>query len=312
MTSSNGIINIASSQTASPVDTAPLASPTLSIVIPAYNEQAIIGDVIAGLKEELKNKNCEIIVVDDGSFDNTFEIATGLGVKVIRHEFNKGYGAALKTGIRDALGEIVLFFDGDGQHNPKSVRPLLEHFPEYDMVVGARTKNSSYKPLLRRPGKRILSVFADYLAATKIPDLNSGLRAFKKDILLKYMHLLPSGFSFSTTSTFAFLKSNRRIKYVPIAVSKRVGKSSVKQFRHGFQTIMLMLRLIVLFEPLKVFLPMSFLLFVLGFASLVQDMIVNAFGIADVTVLLSISSLLVLFFGLLTDQVTAMRREKHE
>ncbi len=312
MEGSNGITNVASNQTASPVDTVPLASPDLSIVIPTYNEQAVISDVIAGLKEELKNENCEIIVVDDGSFDNTFEIAARLGVQVVRHEFNKGYGAALKTGVRDALGEIVLFFDGDGQHDARDVVRLLEHFPEYDMVVGARTKNSSYKPLLRRPGKRILSVFANFLAGTKIPDLNSGLRAFKKDILLKYMHLLPSGFSFSTTSTFAFLKSNRRIKYVPIATRKRIGKSSVKQFRHGSQTIMLMLRLIVLFEPLKVFLPTSFLLFALGCASMVQNLIVTPFGIADATILLLISSLLIFFFGLLTDQVSAMRREKHE
>ncbi len=289
-----------------------MASPDLSIVIPAYNEQAVIGDVIAGLKEELKNKNYEIIVVDDGSTDKTFEIATGLGVKVIRHEFNKGYGASLKTGTRESSGEIVLFLDGDGQHNPKDVRPLLKHFPEYDMVVGARTKSSSYKPLLRRPGKRILSMFANFLAGTKIPDLNSGLRAFKKDILLKYIHLLPSGFSFSTTSTFAFMKSNRRVKYVPIATRKRVGKSSVKQFRHGFQTIMLMLRLIVLFEPLKVFLPTSFLLFILGGASIVHNIIIDPQGIADVTVFLLISSLLIFFFGLLTDQVSAMRREKHE
>jgi len=289
-----------------------MASPYLSIVIPAYNEQTVIGDVIAGLKDELKNKNCEIIVVDDGSTDKTFEIATGLGVKVIRHEFNKGYGASLKTGTRESSGEIVLFLDGDGQHDPKDVHRLLEYFPEYDMVVGARTKSSSYKPLLRRPGKRILSMFADFLAGIKIPDLNSGLRAFKKDILLKYMHLLPSGFSFSTTSTFAFLKSNRRIKYVPIAVRKRTGKSSVKQFRHGSQTIMLMLRLIVLFEPLKVFMPTSILLLFLGIAWMTHDIIVNPGGIADATILLLISSILIFFFGLLTDQVSAMRREKHE
>jgi len=312
MTSSNGITNVVPNQTASPVDTALSASPNLSIVIPAYNEQAIIGDVIAGLKEELKNKNYEIIVVDDGSFDNTFEIVTGLGVKVIRHEFNKGYGASLKTGASKSSGEIILFLDGDGQHDPRDVVRLLEHFPEYDMVVGSRTKNSSYKPLLRRPGKKILSMFANFLAGTKIPDLNSGLRAFKKDILLKYIHLLPSGFSFSTTSTFAFLKSNRRIKYVPIAMRKRVGKSSVKQFRHGFQTMMLMLRLIVLFEPLKVFLSTSFLLFVLGCASLVHNIVRNSANITDVTVLLLISSLLIFFLGLLTDQVSAMRREKRE
>lgn len=130
MASNNGITNVAPNQTASPVDTAPLASPNLSIVVPAYNEQAVIGDVIAGLKEELKNKNCEIIVVDDASLDNTFEIAARLGVKVFRHEFNKGYGAALKTGVRHALCEIVLFFDSDGQHNPKDVSRLLEYFPE--------------------------------------------------------------------------------------------------------------------------------------------------------------------------------------
>jgi glycosyltransferase involved in cell wall biosynthesis len=312
MTSSNGMTNIVPNQTVSPVNTALLASPNLSIVIPAYNEQAIIGDVIAGLKEELQNRNYEIIVVDDGSCDNTFEIVKGLGVKVIRHEFNKGYGASLKTGASESSGEIVLFLDGDGQHDARDVVRLLEHFPEYDMVVGARTKNSSYKPLLRRPGKRILSMFANFLAGTKIPDLNSGLRAFKKDILFKYIHLLPSGFSFSTTTTFAFLKSNRRIKYVPIAIRKRVGKSSVKQFRHGFQTIMLMLRLIVLFEPLKVFLSTSFLLFVLGCASTVHNIVRNSANITDVTVLLLISSLLIFFLGLLTDQVSAMRREKRE
>lgn len=312
MTNINGTTNVSSNQTASPVDPIPSASPKLSIVIPAYNEQAAIGDVIAGLKEELRDGDYEIIVVDDASLDNTSEIAARSGVTVIRHDFNKGYGASLKTGVRNASGEIVIFVDGDGQHDPKDVPLLLEHFPSYDMVVGARTKKSCYTPLVRKPGKRVLIMFADFLAGTKIPDINSGLRAFKKDILLKYIHLLPSGFSFSTTSTFAFLKSNRPIKYVPIATRKRIGKSSVKQFRHGFQTIMLMLRLIVLFEPLKVFLPMSVLLFVIGCATMVQNMIVNPFGIADATILLLISSLLIFFFGLLTDQVSATRREKHE
>jgi len=283
----------------------------ITVVIPAYNEEPAIGAVVESILKHCSESVVEVIVVDDGSTDDTCKIASSLSVRVIRHDFNRGYGAAIKTGIINSSAGIIVLFDADGQYNPEDINRLLEHFPAYDMVVGART-DQSHQPLSRRPGKKVLSLSADLLAGTRIPDLNSGLRAFKREILLKYMHLLPSGFSFSSTSTFAFLKSDRRIKYIPVTINARIGESSVRQFRHGFQTILLMLRLVVLFEPLKIFLPASLFLGGTGFLSLIHDILIKPAGIADTTVLLLLSSILIFFFGLLTDQVSSLRREKHE
>ena len=282
----------------------------VSIVIPALNEAAAIGPVIEQLRARFPES--ELIVIDDGSKDATAQIAEKAGARVIRHPRNRGYGAALRTGTTQATRDYVLFCDSDGQHSADDVGRIMEAGDDCDMVVGARTQ-VSHVPMSRRPGKFILAKFADYLAGEKIPDLNSGLRMIRREILIKYLHLMPHGFSFSTTSTFAFLKTNRHIKWVPITVAERVGKSTVRQWKHGPQTLMLMVRLIVLFEPLRVFLSVAAALLCLTLVSLCIDVfIAQGKGIGDTTVLLSIAMIVVFLFGLVCDQVSALRRELHE
>lgn len=282
----------------------------VSIVIPALNEAAAIGPVIEQLRARFPES--ELIVIDDGSKDATAQIAEKAGARVIRHPRNRGYGAALRTGTTQATRDYVLFCDSDGQHSADDVGRIMEAGDDCDMVVGARTQ-VSHVPMSRRPGKFILAKFADYLAGEKIPDLNSGLRMIRREILIKYLHLMPHGFSFSTTSTFAFLKTNRHIKWVPITVAERVGKSTVRQWKHGPETLMLMVRLTVLFEPLRVFLSVAAALLCLTLVSLCIDVfIAQGKGIGDTTVLLSIAMIVVFLFGLVCDQVSALRRELHE
>ena len=276
----------------------------IAIIIPAHNEEEGIADVINGIKR--LNAGYEIIVVDDGSTDNTYRLAADTGVKVIRHPYNKGYGAALKTGIRNAEADIVLFMDADGQHQPSDIKKLIQYIEEYDMVVGARTKKSKIS-LLRRPGKKILSITANYLAGMKIPDLNSGFRALNKSVAQEFMHILPNTFSFSTTITLALITSGYNVKYVPIEAPKRVGTSKIKPFRDGFRFILMIVRTIALFNPLKIFLPISVLLFLSGISYLIYEVMFYV-DISDTSLLLIISSLLIFFFGVLSDQVSVLIR----
>lgn len=282
----------------------------VSIIIPAFNEEGAVERVIRGLMEQFPE--VEMTVVNDGSTDNTGSIIDKTGANVIHHDRNLGYGASLQSGISLSTREYVLFCDADGQHSVEDVNRIIKECDGCDMAVGNRG-NRSYSPMNRAPGKFILRKFANFLAGQKLPDLNSGLRIIKKEVLLKYIHLMPDGFSFSTTSTFALLKGKYRIKWVPITTLKREGKSAVQQWKHGPQTIMLMLRLTVLFEPLKVFMAVTGILFLLTLISLTIDLLLTAGkGIADTTVLLSISTLLVFMFGLSCDQISALRRELHE
>jgi len=285
---------------------------SVSIVIPAYNEEDTIKGVIIGINKTLKNAkiNYEIIVVNDGSTDNTSRVAKELGVEVIDHPYNKGYGASIKSGIRKALYDVIFLVDADGQHNPNDILEILKYMNEYEMVIGTR-KRGSYVPIFRRPGKWILSIVANYLSNSKIPDLNSGFRAIKKKKVLEFMNILPNGFSFSTTITLAMLKSAYNVKYAPIAVSKRVGtKSSVNLFKDGLQTLLLIIRVIVLFNPLKVFVPASIILFVVGFLYALFVLIFLQLHIPSGAILLIISSFIVFFFGILADQISALRRGK--
>lgn len=280
-------------------------TPDVTIIIPAHNEEEGISDVITQLKA--LSGNYEILVVDDGSTDNTHKLASETGVKVIRHPYNKGYGAALKTGIRNAKADIVLFMDADGQHKPSDIEKLIPYIGGYDMVVGARTKKSKIS-LLRRPGKKILSVTANFLAGMKIPDLNSGFRALKKNVAMEFMHILPNSFSFSTTITLALVNSGYSVKYVSIEALERVGTSKIKPFRDGFRFIILIIRTVVLFNPLKVFLPVSAILFIVGFFELIREIIVY-FDVWTTPILLILSAILIFFFGILADQISSLRRE---
>lgn len=281
----------------------------VTIVIPAHDEERGIEKVISGVKNAMEGAKStyEIIVVDDGSTDKTAEIVKKKeDVRLIQHPYNKGYGAALKTGVKNAEGNIVLFIDADAQQSPNDIPRLLKPIGEYDMVVGARTKGSKIS-LLRRPGKFVLGVLANYLSRMKIPDLNSGFRAIKKEIVMKYMYILPDTFSFTTTITLAAIKEGYNIKYIPIETVKGLGTSKIKPFRDGFKFIMLILRTIVFFDPMKVFLPVSIVLFGTGFIYLIYNLIFYL-NVPDASVLLIVSSIFIFFFGLLADQISTMVR----
>jgi glycosyltransferase involved in cell wall biosynthesis len=291
-------------------------TPSISIIIPAYNEQASIGNVLTGLNDW--RARAEIIVVDDASTDHTGEIARAAGVRVIRHPHNKGYGAGLKTGIRAASGEIVVMMDADSEHDAGQIAALLDNFGDNDMVVGARGKGS-HTPLMRRLLKWPLYRVADYLAGTKIPDLNSGFRAVRREVALRFLHILPNGFSLSTTLTLALFKEGYNTAYVPIVTTPRVGTSTVHPLRDGVNTLMLIIRIIALFDPIKVFLPTSIGLFLIGVLYWIGSGLLRyvqhvepAFHIPTGAMFMLVSSVIVFMFGILADQVSAIRREKNE
>lgn len=287
-------------------------SSNIAIIIPAYNEASSLGRVLAKL-DSWHGRGAEIIVIDDGSSDGTSEIAeASSGVRVIRLSHNRGYGAALKTGIRSTQADIVVTLDSDGQHDPDDIERLLDEMGDKDLVVGARGSDS-YVPLIRRPGKWVLKIIANYLTETKIPDLNSGFRAMRREIALKFLNILPNGFSFSTTITLAFLKEGYSVGYVPIIAGPRIGSSTVNPMRDGIQTILLIIRVIMLFDPLKVFVPVSIFLFLIGTIYWGADMLIKTrINIPSGAVILFVSSVIIFMFGILADQISAMRRERNE
>ncbi len=289
---------------------------SISIVIPAFNEERSIGATLDGLRAW--RDRAEIIVVDDGSTDCTGEIANKAGARVIRHLHNKGYGAALKTGIRAASGDIVVMMDADGEHDAGQISALLDSFDDNDMVVGARGKGS-HAPLLRRLLKWPLFQVANYLAQTKIPDLNSGFRAVRRDVAVRFLHILPNGFSLSTTLTLALFKEGYNTLYVPITTKPRVGTSTVNPIKDGLNTVMLIIRIIALFDPIKVFLPTSVGLFMIGLLYWIASMVFRynariepAAHIPTGAMIMLVSAVIVFMFGILADQVSAIRREKYE
>ena len=275
----------------------------ISVVIPAHNEEKAIGAVLDELIVALEGQAYEIIVVDDGSTDNTVKIVQeNKIIKLIQHPQNMGYGAAIKTGIKNATNDLILIIDGDGSYPVKAIPELLKEADEYDMVVGARTGKEVKIQLYRKPAKWFLSMLANYLSGTKIPDLNSGMRIFRKEDVLKFFNILPSSFSFTTTLTLAYLSNDYNVKYVPIDYHERMGQSKIKPFRDGFNFIMLIVRTITYFNPLKVFLPISIALFVFGFAILLYEGIVLR-NVADLPVMLILAAFQIGFMGLLADLI---------
>jgi glycosyltransferase involved in cell wall biosynthesis len=279
----------------------------ISVVIPAHNEEKAVGTVLDELIDALEGQKYEIIVVDDGSTDNTAKIVQQKeSVKLIQHPINKGYGAALKTGIKNATSDLIMIIDGDGTYPVKAIPALLEEVDEYDMVVGARTGKEVKIQLYRRPAKWFLSKLANYLVGTKIPDLNSGMRIFKKEAATEFFNILPSTFSFTTTITLAYLSNDYNVKYIPIDYHERTGKSKIKPFRDGFNFIMLIVRTITYFNPLKVFLPISIVLFVFGFILLLYQGLVQR-NVADLPAMLILAAFQIGFLGLLADLVVRRR-----
>lgn len=285
-----------------------MANFPISIIIPAYNEENGIRKVLENLNSRFPGS--DIIVINDGSTDKTAEIIKQFKIKAINHSTNKGYGASLKSGIKAAINEHLIFLDADGQHSIEDISKLISEIEDFDMVVGARTANS-HRPLGRRPGKVILKWVSQILSGEKIPDLNSGFRSVKKSIIKKYLHLLPQGFSASTTMTLIFITRGYSVKYIPIQTKKRIGHSSVKPLKDGFSTILTMIRLITLINPLKIFLPSSFILFITGIFWTIPY-IINGKGLTVASLFLMLSGILIFFMGMIADQISQMRLEKYE
>jgi glycosyltransferase involved in cell wall biosynthesis len=284
----------------------------LSVCIPAYNEQEGIEATLRTLRANLPE--AELIVVDDGSSDDTGQRARSVeGVIVLAHERNRGYGAALKTAMRHATRPVVAWYDSDGQHHPEDLkqcaRPVL--LGEKDAVIGIRGSGSDVR-IDRVPGKWILKKAAEMMTRRPIPDLNSGLRCFRAEVVLRYLHLLPDGFSASSTTTMIMHKRNYRLGHVSITTSPRVGTSSVKMLRDGFHTLHLLLRLLVLFSAFKFFSLLAGLQLAVGILYGLWTALSSGLGFPVLASVIVISGVLTFFMGLLCDQIVALRLERLE
>jgi glycosyltransferase involved in cell wall biosynthesis len=281
----------------------------VSIIIPAFNEARTIGEVIETLQEICEGS--EIIVVNDGSTDATGQVAKDAGALVYNHPYNIGNGAAIKTGIRIASGEVLVFMDGDGQHKPADVKRLLEQFPEFDMVVGARGGGSQASNG-RAFGNWIYNKLASYVTKFRIQDLTSGFRAVKSDVARQFVYLLPNAYSYPTTLTLSVLRSGRSLKYVPISAQKRKdGKSKIKFFTDGIKFFLIITKICTLYSPLRVFLPISSLLFCLGVGYYAYTFLaLNRF--TNMSALLFSTSVIIFMMGLVSEQICQMRFERSE
>ena len=273
----------------------------VSVVIPAYNEGPHVAAGVTAVRSILERSgwDFEILVVDDGSSDGTAEAAAGTGVRVLRHSFNRGYGAALKEGISRARHDWILITDADGTYPPESIPELLALADDNDLVVGARTGAEVRVPLVRRPAKWFLGRLASYLAGRHLPDLNSGLRLMRRDVVERYAHLLPSGFSFTTTITLAMTCNDHPVEYVPINYGARLGHSKIRP-RNAYDFLILILRTIVFFNPLKVFVPLGGAVALLGIGKFIYD--VARDNLSESAVLALLGALIIWAVGLLADQ----------
>lgn len=285
-------------------------APQLTVVVPAYNEARSIAGVLNELKATLgaSSLSFEIIVVDDGSTDDTASIAEGGGHRVLRHGVNQGYGAALKTGLRAARGGWVIITDSDGTYPSDRIPELAAMMPDWDMVVGARTGDEVRVPLLRRPAKWVLGVLANILVGIDIPDLNSGLRVFRRDLALRFMPILPNGFSFTTTITLAMLSEGYRVTFVPIDYYAREGRSKIRPIYDTLHFLQLIIRTVLYFNPLKVFVPLSVALSVSGIVVGLVSKFVFGRLLDTTTIVLIVAGVQILMLGMLADLVDKRAR----
>lgn len=281
----------------------------VSVIIPAFNEAETIKDVIDEIRKV--DSDLEIIVVNDGSTDRTGDIARESGVIVYSHPYNMGNGASVKSGIRIASGDILVFIDGDGQHNPQDIATMLQYFPEYDMVVGARSKKSQVS-LFRGVGNRMLNWLAGYVAKFKVHDLTSGFRAVKAEIAQSLLYLLPNTYSYPTTMTLGVLRNGRSLKYLPIEAKKREkGKSNISFFRDGIRFFMIITKICGLYSPFRIFLPVSFFVFLIGFIYYIYTYFTTG-RFTNMSALLFTTSIIVFLMGIISEQISQMRFERSE
>ena len=281
-----------------------------SIVIPAYEEEQSIGEELARLRAVVDKAEMvtEVIVVDDGSRDHTGEIARSAGVTVVRHQRNRGYGAAIKTGIRRAQHDVIVITDADGTYPCRDIPRLVAMMDDFDMVVGARTGSDVRIPLLRKPAKWLLGKLANYVAGLDIPDLNSGLRAFRKDVAVQFFHMMPSGFSLTTTLTLAMLTSDYNTAFTPIDYHPRVGRSKINPIRDTMNFFVMVMRLALFFRPLRVFVPAGLVLMLLSVIKVLYDGATYSFSLRGSTIAILMVTFQTWVLGLVADLIVAQRR----
>jgi len=281
----------------------------ISVIIPAYNEAPTIGGIVLKIKE--LHPGFEIIVVNDGSTDDTAAIARGAGAHVHSHPYNIGNGAAIKSGIRIAGGDILVFMDGDNQHNPEDIAKLVRYIPDFDMVVGSRL-NGDQASLYRTFGNIAYNWLASYVAKFQVVDLTSGFRAIKADIAHNFLYLLPNTYSYPTTLTLGVLRTGRSVKYIPIKVQKRkIGRSRINLFKDGVRFLMIIIKICTLYSPLRVFLPVSFGLFVLGLLYYLFTFLSSG-RFSNMSLLLFTTSIIIFMMGLVSEQICQMRFDLSE
>jgi len=277
----------------------------VSVVIPAFNEEAAIGSVVEGLLAQHAWR--EVLVVDDGSTDATAERARAAGARVVRHPYNKGNGAAVKTGLREALGEVVVLMDADGQHDPAEAAKLTAAIGPFDLAIGARSARD--QPLIRALGNAIFKTLASWLTGRPIADLTSGFRAARRDRLLEILHLLPNGFSYPTTSCLALLKAGHNVTFVPVKARPRLGKSKIRPLQDGVRFLLIILKIVTLYSPLKVFFPVSAGAFLLGVGYGLWNVL--HFGKIPMGSALLIQLAVVVFLiGLVSEQIAAAQERR--
>jgi len=276
---------------------------SVSIVVPAFNEEPAIGRLVQALRAGGAWR--EIIVVDDGSSD-----AREAGAAVVRHPYNKGNGAAVKTGIRRATGEFVLVVDGDGQHQAADAARLVSRLGEYDLVIGARSAGTQATHA-RLLGNQALNWLAGYLTGRAIPDLTSGFRGARRSHLKEFIHLVPNGFSTPTTTTLAFIKAGYNVCFEPIEAAQRVGHSKIRLARDGVRFLLIVMKIVTLFSPFRVFLPISLAAFLVG-AGYAAWTIATQSHVTNSSVLLIMLAVIVFLVGLVSEQIAALRFEGRE
>ncbi|HOX37732.1 MAG TPA: glycosyltransferase family 2 protein [Candidatus Brocadiia bacterium] len=284
----------------------------VSVVLPSYNEAEAMPSVIGDIRKALDGGRWtyEILVIDDSSSDGTPDIARNLGARVITRRVRGGAGASRKTGIINALGDIVVMLDADGTYTAADIPKMLEYFPDYDQVNGARTSEQGTMKLLRTPAKWAIRMLAIYLSRTHIPDLNTGLKAFKRNIMLNYLWVIPDGFSCVTTMTLAFLCNGFAVKYIPSEYHPRIGKSKFHPIKDSAAYFMTVIRVIMYFNPLRVFLPLSMVVLAAGIARGIFDhFYTDDHALRQATIIMLLASVMIFSIGLLADLIVARGRE---